>query len=102
MVLCACGVIIQAKRDIYCCHALTPSTTRKNGMDKAKVLQNLLKGKAKQEEIELLKRLLASGEISIGGNVNQSVIILGSGNTVEITSEALDRLGARTMLGNLE
>ena len=30
------------------------------------------------EEIELLKRLLVSGEISIGGNVSNSVIIQGS------------------------
>jgi len=71
-------------------------------MDKTEALQNLLKNKATQEEIELLKQALASGEISIGGNVNQSVIIIGSGNTVELSPEALDRLGARPLLGNLE
>lgn len=70
-------------------------------MDKTKALQKLLKGTATKKEIALLKQALASGEISIGGNVNQSVIILGSGNTVEITSEALDSLGARPLLGNL-
>lgn len=71
-------------------------------MDKNKSLQNLLHGTATEEDIALLKRLLASGEISIGGNVNQSVIIIGSGNTVELPPAALDRLNARPMLGNLD
>lgn len=71
-------------------------------MDKNKALQKLLNGTATRKEIELLKQALASGEITIGGNVNQSVIILGSGNTVEITSEVLDSLGARPLLGSLE
>jgi hypothetical protein len=39
-------------------------------MDKTKALQNLLNGTATEEEIELLKHGLASGEISIGGDVN--------------------------------
>ncbi len=46
-------------------------------MDKTQALQNLLNGTASEEEINLLKHGLASGEISIGGNVNQSVIIVG-------------------------
>ena len=61
-------------------------------MDKTKALQNLLKGKATKEEIELLKQALASGEISIGGDVNRSVVIIGSGNKVELTLEALSIL----------
>jgi uncharacterized delta-60 repeat protein len=65
-------------------------------------IQNLLNGAASEVEIQLIKRLLASGEISIGGNVNQSVIIIGDGNTVELPPSALDRLGARSMLGNLD
>ena len=71
-------------------------------MDKTKALQNLLNGTASEEEIQLLKQLLASGEISIGGNVNHSVIIIGSGNTVELPPAALDRLGARPLLGDLD
>ena len=68
-------------------------------MDKAKALQKLLNGTATKKEIQLLKHGLVSGEISIGGNVNHSVIIIGSGNTVELTPEALDRLNARPLLG---
>jgi hypothetical protein len=45
-------------------------------MDKTQTLQNLLNGTASEEEINLLKGGLASGEISIRGNVNQSVIIM--------------------------
>ena len=71
-------------------------------MDKTQALQNLLNGTASEEEINLLKGGLASGEISIGGNVNQSVIIIGSGNTVELPSAALDRLGGRSLLGDLD
>ena len=37
-------------------------------MDKTQALQNLLNGTASEEEINLLKGGLASGEISIGGN----------------------------------
>jgi hypothetical protein len=62
-----------------CCDSLS----RSQHIDKTKALQKLLNGTATKKEIELLKRALASGEISIGGNVNQSVIIIGSGNTVE-------------------
>ncbi|MEW6403750.1 MAG: hypothetical protein AB1649_18300 [Chloroflexota bacterium] len=71
-------------------------------MDKMKALQRLLDGSASAEEIDLLKQLLASGEIFIGGNVNHSVIIIGSGNNVELTPEALDRLDARPLLGDLD
>ena len=71
-------------------------------MDKNQALQNLLNGSASEDDIELLMRLLASGEIFIGGNVNQSVIIIGSGNTVELPPAALDRLNARPILGNLD
>ena len=61
-------------------------------MDKTKALQKLLNGTATKKEIELLKQALASGEISIGGDVNRSVVIIGSGNKVELTSEALNLL----------
>lgn len=72
-------------------------------MDKTRTLQNLLDGTAAEDEINLFKQALANGEISIGGNVNQSVIIIGSGNTVEeITSKVLDSLRARPLLGNLD
>lgn len=71
-------------------------------MDKNKALQKLLNGTAIEEEIELLKQGLVSGEISIGGNVNQSVIIIGNGNTVGITPEMLDKLNARSFLGTLD
>ena len=50
-------------------------------MDKTKALQKLLDGTATKKEIELLKQALASGEISIGGDVNRSVVIIGSGNS---------------------
>jgi len=65
-------------------------------MDKTKALQNLLNGTASEEEINLLKQLLASGEISIGGDVNRSVVIIGSGNKVELTAEALGILKPET------
>jgi hypothetical protein len=71
-------------------------------MNKTDSLQALLNNTASEEDIALLKRLLASGEISIGGNVNQSVIIIGSGNTVELPPAALDRLNARPLLGDLD
>ncbi|MBI5954914.1 MAG: PD40 domain-containing protein [Chloroflexi bacterium] len=71
-------------------------------MDKTQALQKLLNGTASEEEINLLKHGLASGEISIGGDVNHSVIIIGSGNTVELPPAALDRLGGRSLLGDLD
>ena len=65
-------------------------------MDKVKALQKLLNGKATKKEIEMLKQALASGEISIGGDVNRSVVIIGSGNKVELTAEALGILKPET------
>src|SRR6185295_10746124 len=61
-------------------------------MDKVRALQKLLNGTATEEEIELLKQMVASGEISVGGDVNRSVVIIGSGNKVELTAEALNLL----------
>ncbi|HNE04944.1 MAG TPA: SUMF1/EgtB/PvdO family nonheme iron enzyme [Anaerolineales bacterium] len=58
-------------------------------MDKNRALQRLLNGKATNKEIEELKQAVASGEISIGGDMNRSVVIIGSGNKVELTAEAL-------------
>jgi len=65
-------------------------------MEKTKALQKLLNGTASEEEIQLLKQALASGEISIGGDVNRSVVIIGSGNKVELTAEALGILKPET------
>jgi len=65
-------------------------------------LQNLITGTASEEEISFLKQELAMGRISIGGNVNQSIVILGNGNKVEITSEALDRLNVGSLLSDVE
>jgi formylglycine-generating enzyme required for sulfatase activity len=61
-------------------------------MDKNQALQNLLDGTASPEEIDLLQQAIIRGEISIGGEVNRSVVIIGSGNTVELTTEALNLL----------
>src|SRR5688572_22250943 len=66
-------------------------------MDKNKALQKLLDGTASAEEIESLKQALVSGEISIGRDVNRSVVIIGSGNKVELTSEALSLLKPDTL-----
>ena len=65
-------------------------------MDKTKALQNLLKGKATKREIELLKQALESGEISIGGDVQRSIVIMGDGNSISLTPEALDLLKSET------
>lgn len=65
-------------------------------MDKTKALQNLLKGKATKKEIELLKQALASGEISIGGDVKHSIVITGDGNNISLTPEALNLLKPET------
>lgn len=67
-------------------------------MGKAKALQNLSRNKATNKEIELLKRALTRGEISIPGDVNNSVIIIGSGNKVELTAEALSLLKPETKI----
>jgi formylglycine-generating enzyme required for sulfatase activity len=65
-------------------------------MDRTKALQNLLKGKATKKEIELLKQALASGEISIGGDVKHSIVITGDGNNISLTPEALNLLKPET------
>jgi len=65
-------------------------------------LKNLLTENASAVEIDLLKEKLFAGQISIGGNVSQSVIILGNGNAVQLTPQALDTLNGRSLLGNLE
>jgi WD40 repeat protein len=79
-----------------------PSKDEALTMNTVHSLQALLNNTATEEDIALLKRLLANGEISIGGNVSQSILITGSGNSVNLTVEALDRLNARPMLGNLD
>jgi energy-coupling factor transporter ATP-binding protein EcfA2 len=74
-------------------------------MDKNQALHKLLNGTALEEEIELLRQALASGEISIGGNVSNSVIVQGSENNVQVfqlTPEMLELLGGNKFLGNLE
>jgi hypothetical protein len=65
-------------------------------MDKNQALHNLLNGTASEEEIGLLRQSLVSGEISIGRDVNRSVVIIGSGNKVELTAEALGILKPET------
>lgn len=50
-------------------------------MDKTRALKNLLNGTASKGDINLLKHKHTNREISIGGNVNQSVIIIDSNNT---------------------
>jgi conflict system STAND superfamily ATPase/sulfatase-modifying factor enzyme 1 len=69
-------------------------------MDKTKALRKLLNGTATKKEIESLKQALASGELSIGGDVNRSVVIIGSGNKVELTAEALNLLKPETPGGD--
>lgn len=74
-------------------------------MDGPQALQNLLNGTASEEEIEMLKGRLSSGEISIGGDINHSVLIQGSENNVQVfqlTPEILELLGGRQFLGNLD
>src|SRR6266542_456079 len=65
-------------------------------------LQNLINRIASDEEVFLLKQELVKGKISIDGNVNKSIVILGNGNKVEITSEALDRLNIGSLLSDVE
>jgi len=65
-------------------------------MNKTRALQNLLDGTASETEITLLRQALASGEILIGGDVNRSVVIIGSGNKIELTPEALGILKPET------
>ncbi len=74
-------------------------------MNTTHAIQKLLNGTVTEGEIQSLKQLLASGEISIGGNVSNSVIIQGSENNVQVfqlTPEMLELLGGHQLLGNLE
>ncbi len=74
-------------------------------MDKTQALQSLLDGTAAEEEIDLLRQSLASGEIFIGGNVNHSILVQGSENNVQVfqlTPQTLELLGGHQFLGNLD
>jgi tetratricopeptide (TPR) repeat protein len=64
-------------------------------------LQDLGNGRATADELELLRQAFASGQIFIGGNVLNSVIIVGSGNTVQLSPEAIERLAALNYLSAL-
>ena len=64
-------------------------------------LKNLVENKAASEEIELLHNAFVSGQIFIDGNVHNSVVIVGSGNTVQLSSEAIERLAAVSYLSAL-
>jgi small GTP-binding protein len=57
-------------------------------------LQNLLENKATSSEVEELREALSKGEIFIGGNVENSIVIAGSKNTVQLSSEALEQLSS--------
>ena len=63
-------------------------------------IQNLIDGIASEEEVNFLRQELAASNISVGGNVDHSIVILGNGNNIEITSEALNRLNADSLLNN--
>ncbi len=65
-------------------------------------LQHLLNNEASLDEIDALRNALSLGQIAIGGNVNHSIIIVGSGNTVTLPEGAIDKLDARGLLGNME
>ncbi|MGC4099007.1 MAG: ATP-binding protein [Nitrospira sp.] len=61
-------------------------------------LQHLNNETASAAEIDLLRQKLATKQISIGGDVNNSVIILGNGNTViHLTPEMVDVLTRRKL-----
>ena len=65
-------------------------------------LDHLIKGITSANEIELLRQKLSAGQISIGGDVNQSVIILGDGNTVvQLTPEMVDVLTRRKLAASV-
>lgn len=67
-------------------------------MDKNNALQNLLNGIATEEDVAFLQHAIANGEISIGGDMSRSVVIIGSGNKVELTAEALEILKSETKI----
>lgn len=69
-------------------------------MKEIKAIQNLIAGNATDEEINLIKQGIINNEISVGGSISQSVIIIGDGNTVKLTPEAIEQLGARPLLQN--
>lgn len=74
-------------------------------MENSQLIQKLLDGTASEEEINALRQLLANGEILIGGNVNDSVIVQGVGNQVEVyqlTSEALEKINGSSLLAGLK
>ena len=58
-------------------------------------LNNVINGHASSDEIELVRQALVDGQISIGGNLANSVIVLGNGNAIQLSPEALDLLTAR-------
>ncbi len=47
-----------------------------------RALQNLINGTTSAEEINLLRQKVSAGQISINGDANHPVIILGDSNTV--------------------
>jgi len=55
-------------------------------------LKSLVENKATSEQFELLRNALTSGQIFIGGNVQNSVIIVGSGNTFQVDPNILELL----------
>jgi len=58
-------------------------------------LQNLVESKATLSEINLLKQSLQRGEIVIGGNANNSILISGTNNVVQLSPDALGVLSER-------
>lgn len=69
-------------------------------MKETKAIQNLIAGNATEEEVNLIKQGIINNEIWVDGSISQSVIIIGDGNTVKLTPEAIDQLGARPLLQN--
>lgn len=65
-------------------------------------LQNLLNGTATDEEIQFLQQGIAKNEISISGTVNHSIIVIGNGNSIQLSPDALNRLSARPLLGDVD
>jgi tetratricopeptide (TPR) repeat protein len=65
-----------------------------------RALQNVLKDQASAEEIKLLRQAFSSGQISVHGNVRNSVIIVGNSNKVQLTAKALRLLTAANESNN--
>ena len=55
-------------------------------------LKNLIDNQATSDELELLRHAFSDGQIFIGGNVRNSVIIARNGNTVTLSVETLELL----------